>query len=85
MIKAKVDSEKIKAYAQGKYGSIHKFSDEIGVSKTRLYAFINGEQEASGNIWESLVGYFGREIFEYVYFFEIKPLKRGKGAKHRDY
>ena len=85
MIKAKVDSEKIKTYAQEKHGSVHKFSDVIGVSKTRLYAFINGEQEASGNIWESLVGYFGKDIFDYVYFFEIKPLKRGRGAKRRDY
>lgn len=77
MRKAVLDATKLLLYLERNGFSINAFSKETGISKSRLYAFFSGNQEASGNIWSKLVGYFGEGIIDYIIFFEDKFPKKG--------
>jgi hypothetical protein len=68
MKSARLDTHKLNEYIENHGFNTSVFAEKIGVSPSCLSRVLNNKRPASGVVWTGLLGFFGRKIFNFIFF-----------------
>lgn len=66
--KAMLDTIKLQEYMEREGINTSEMAAKLGISPSCMSRVLNNKREPSGPVWSGLMIYFGKKVFNYIFF-----------------